>query len=207
MNEIRFIRSKKSNHKYRRVQKKCEPKRHKALNAGHSKGFYTKKAEVNGSKNQKKLKLRCHKRIKRILFSFLNLDLNLFRCLDSDRIQMISNWAKKRPDFFHQNNRCDENWASAMAKFEMLILNCKNIERVRDRVREKEKKRNREKKISTELCKLEFPRKKKRTNKKSRQKSNKKLRCKKYACNRLETICVIWCQSLNGKTICFKLPM
>lgn len=94
-----------------------------------------------------------------------------------------------------------------MAKFEMLILNCKNIERVRDRVREKEKKRNREKKISTELCKLEFPRKKKRTNKKSRQKSNKKLRCKKYACNRLETICVIWCQSLNGKTICFKLPM
>lgn len=42
----------------------------------------------------------------------------------------------------------------------MLILNCKNIERVRDRVREKENKRNREKKISTELCKLEFPRKK-----------------------------------------------
>lgn len=51
-----------------------------------------------------------------------------------------------------------------MAKFEMLILNCKNIERVRDRVKEKENKRNRENKISTELCKLEFPREKK-TNK------------------------------------------
>lgn len=55
MNEIRFIRSKKSYHKYRSVQKKFEPKRHKAKNAGHSEGFYTKKAEVNGSKNQKKI--------------------------------------------------------------------------------------------------------------------------------------------------------